>query len=89
MPSENSVNLANSQRKNLPHIVSVRNAFEPKSIINGLFRFEHREQAYNLPVSHRYHQIQTITTVAPTAFTNTNYFYDFNLPMNIVTSSMK
>ena len=83
MPSENSVNLANSQRKNLPHIASALSVLEPTPILNGLFRFEHKEQAYNLPVSHRYHQIQTITTVAPTAFTNTNYFYDFNLPMNV------
>lgn len=83
MPSENSVSLANLQRKNLPHIASALNLLEPMPILNGLFRFQHKEQAYNLPCSHRYHQIQPITTVAPTAFTNTNYFFDFNLPMNI------
>ena len=83
MPSENSVSLANLQRKNLPHIASALNMLEPMPLLNGLFRFQHKEQAYNLPVSHRYHQIQPVTTVAPSAFTNTNYFFDFNLPMNI------
>jgi hypothetical protein len=83
MPSENSVNLANRDRKNLPHIASALNVLEPISILNGLFKFQHKEQAYNLPCSHRYHQIQPITTVAPTAFTNTNYFFDFNVPMNV------
>ena len=83
MPSENSVSLANLQRKNLPHISSSLNLLEPMQLLNGLYRFQHKEQAYNLPCSHRYHQIQPITTVASTAFTNTNYFFDFNLPMNI------
>jgi small nuclear ribonucleoprotein (snRNP)-like protein len=83
MPGENSVTLANLQRKNLPHIASALNLLEPMPILNGLFRFQHKEQAYNLPCSHRYHQIQPITTVNATAFTNTNYFFDFNLPMNI------
>jgi hypothetical protein len=83
MPSENSVILANTQRKNLPHIASNLNVLEPLPLLNGLFKFEHKEQAYNLPCSHRYHQIQTITSVQPNAFTNTNTFFDFNLPMNI------
>jgi len=82
MPSENSVNLANLHRKNLPHIASALDVLEPLPVLKGLFRFEHKNQAYNLPISHRYHQIQTITTVSPAAFSSSNYFYDFNLPMN-------
>jgi hypothetical protein len=83
MPSENSVNLANLQRKNLPHIASALSLLQPTQILNGLFKFKHKEQAYNLPCSHRYHQIQPVTTVVGSAFTSTNYYFDFNLPMNV------
>ena len=83
MPSQTSVSLANLSRKNLPNIVSDPSILDTKPILNGLFKFQDKAQATNLPVSHKYHQIQTITTVQPTAFTTSNTFFDFNLPMNI------
>ena len=83
MPSHSSTSLANLSRKNLPNIVSDLSLLDPKPILNGLFKFAHKDQAVNLPLSHKYHQIQTITTVQPTAFTTSNTFFDFNLPMNI------
>lgn len=84
MPSTESVNLANLERKNLPHIAADLNMLEPQPILNGLFRFEHKNQAHNMPVSNKYHQIQSVTTVSSSAFTaGGNGFIDFNLPMNI------
>lgn len=71
------------QRKNLPHIVANLRSLEPAAVLNGLFRFANKAQTSNVPGSHRYHQIQPITTVNPSAFTNTNYYIDFNLPMNV------
>ena len=83
MPSHSSTVLANLSRKNLPNIVADLSLLDPKPILNGLFKFQDRKQASNQPVSYKYHQIQTITTVQPTAFTTSNTFFDFNLPMNI------
>lgn len=49
MPTESSVNLANLDRKNLPHIAAALNMLEPMPLLNGLYRFAHKEQAYSLP----------------------------------------
>ena len=83
MPTEASLSLANLDRKNIPNIASALNLLEPQPILNGLYRFEHKEQAFNLPVSHRYNVIQPITTVSSTFFNSSSNFIDFNLPMNI------
>ena len=84
MPSAESVNRASAERKNLPHIVSDLNLLQPHQILNGLFNFEHKRQAHNMPVSHRYHQIQPVATVASLPFSNSaNGFFDFNIPMGI------
>ena len=78
MPSVTSVDLANLNRKNLPNIMSMLSMLEPASVLNGTFKFFHKEQAHNVPVSHRYHQIQPVTTVSSTFFTSTSNFIDFN-----------
>ena len=83
MPSTESVNLASIEKRNLPHIVSDLNLLEPQAVLNGLFRFVHKKQAHNMPVSHKYHQVQPITTVSASAFSQGNYFFDLNIPMNI------
>ena len=84
MPSMESVNLANLERRNLPTIASDLSLLRPQPVLNGLFNFMHKEQAHNLPVSVKYHQVQPITTVSGSAFTQgANYFFDLNVPMNI------
>lgn len=83
MPTEASLSLANLDRKNIPNIASALNLLEPQTILNGLFRFQHKDQAFTLPVSHRYNQIQPVTTVSSSFFTSSSNFIDFNLPMKI------
>lgn len=39
MPTAESVNLANLERKNLPHIAGDLNLLQPVSVLNGLFNF--------------------------------------------------
>lgn len=70
-------------KRNLPHVVSNLSNLEPAPVLNGLFRFMNKAQANNVNGSHKYHQIQPVTTVSTSAFTSTNYFFDFNLPMNV------
>ena len=36
------------------------NLLEPQPVLNGRFRFVHEKQVHNKPVSHKYHQIQSI-----------------------------
>lgn len=81
MPGENSI--SQSQRKNLPHIVTNLDQLNPVSMMGGLFKFISKPQAYNIPTSNKYHTIQPITTVSTNAFTGSNYFFDFNIPMDI------
>ena len=70
-------------RKNLPHLVSNLKSLDPEPVLAGLFKFVNKQQVGVVPGSHRYHQLQPLTTVNPSAFTNTNYYIDFNLPMNV------
>ena len=89
MPSSEAVNLASMDRKNLPHIASDLSLLQPEAVMNGLYRFFHKDQAYNLPVSNRYHQVQPVAQ-NPNAFStssSTNYF-DFNIPMQYWASSL-
>ena len=84
MPSESSVSLANKDRKNLPNIAASLNLLMPEPIMGGLYKFAHKEQAYNMPVSHRYSQVQPVTTVNTSIFqSSANNYIDFNIPMNI------
>ena len=72
-----------ASRKNLPHLVTNFGNLEPAPVLNGLFRFLNKAQANIVPGARKYHQIQPVTSVNATAFTGSNYFIDFNLPMNV------
>ena len=68
----------------MPTIASDFSSLRPQPVLNGLFNFMHKEQAHTLPVRVKYHQVQPVTTVSGSAFTQgANYLFDFNVPMNI------
>ena len=83
MPSDDSQDLANQQRKNVPNIASDLSLLRPMKVLNGLYNFIHKEQAHNLPVSHKYHSVQPTTSINTSAFQSSGYSFDINLPMNI------
>ena len=83
MPSDDSQDLANQQRKNVPNIASDLSLLRPMKVLNGLYNFIHKEQAHNLPVSHKDHFVQPTTSINASAFQSSGYSFDINLPMNI------